>query len=281
MQSLCGIQRMMPVRTGLAAGLLGLSLTVPAAAATTELSYVVYFGYVPALDVTTSIETGDGRYRVQARVEPQAWISWALPWIAVSEASGRLAADGAVTPEHYHSEGTWGTRKRETSLDFAADGTLKTPPEPLKPEEGREPVPPELLKAILDPVSAVMAMLEPARPGRAGCAPSVPVFDSRRRFDIHAERQPDATLEPAYYSAYAGSAVVCQLRFKSLAGGYRDGERSRFWQTDKPGEERPPIELWLAPLQEGAQPVPVYVAGKSILGWVTAYISSYTLPPKT
>ena len=61
-----------------------------------------------------------------------------------------------------------------------------------------------------------------------------------------------------------------------LAGGYRDGERSRFWQTDTPGAERPPIELWLAPLRAGAPPVPVYVAGKSILGWVTAYLASYS-----
>ena len=75
---------------------------------------------------------------------------------------------------------------------------------------------------------------------------------------------------------YAGPALVCRLSFKSLAGGYRDGERSRFWQTDTPGAERPPIELWLAPLRAGAPPVPVYVAGKSILGWVTAYLASYS-----
>ncbi len=253
---------------------LGGALAAPAAAATVSLSYVVYFSFVPALDVTTSIETSGDRYHVQARVEPQPWISWALPWIANSEAKGRMGADGVITPESYRSEGTWGTRKREMAFTFAEDGALKLGPEPPKPEEGREAVPEDLLKRVLDPVSAVMAMLDPARPGKPGCAPVVPVYDGRRRFDIRAERQPDANLEAASYTAYSGSAVVCQLRFKSLAGGYRDGERSRFWQTDKPGEERPPIELWLAPLPEGGQPVPVYVAGKSILGWVTAYLSS-------
>ncbi len=260
----------------------GALAAAPAAAGTVHLSYVVYFGYLPALDVATSIESGGGRYRVEAMVVPQSWISWAIPWTAKSEASGRLGADGAIAPEHYLSTATWGTHKRESSLEFAADGSLKTAIEPPKAEEGREAVPAAMLKGVLDPVSAVMVMLGAALPTKTpetigpGCAPAVPVFDGRRRFDIHAERQPDAIMTPAYYSAFAGSAVVCQLRFKSLAGGYRDGERSRFWQTDKPGAERPPIELRLAPLREGAIPVPVSVAGKSILGWVTAYLSAYT-----
>ncbi|MEI6557349.1 MAG: DUF3108 domain-containing protein [Rhodospirillaceae bacterium] len=268
------------LRAALAAALLGLGLATPAAATTQRLSYVVYFGFLPALNVATSVGSDAGRYRLEARVVPQSWISWAIPWTANSEASGTLASGtGGVMPEGYRSAATWGTRKRETILDFAADGSLKTTIEPPKVEEGREPVPAEMLKSVLDPVSAVAAMLGAAAAGGPGCAPSVPVFDGRRRFDIHAERQPDAILAPASYSAYAGPAVVCQLRFRSLAGGYRDGERSRFWQTDKPGAERPPIELWLAPLREGALPVPVYVAGKSILGWVTAYLASYSFDP--
>ena len=238
-----------------------------------HLSYVVYFGYLPALDVATSIESGGGHYRLEAKVVPQSWISWAIPWTAVSEAAGRLGDDGRVGPEHYLSAATWSTRRRQTSLEFAEDGSLKTAPEPPKLEEGREAVPAEMLKSVLDPVSTVVAMLGAAQAGGPGCAPSLPVFDGRRRFDILAARQPDATMAPVRYSAYAGPAVVCQLRFKSLAGGYRDGERSRFWQTDKPGAERPPIELWLAPPRAGALPVPVYVAGKSILGWVTAYLA--------
>ena len=238
-----------------------------------HLTYVVYFGILPALDVATSIESGGGRYRVEAKVVPQSWISWAIPWTATSEATGRLGEKGAVLPERYLSAATWGTHRRQTSLEFAADGTLKTTIEPPKVEEGREPVSGELLKNVLDPVSAVAAMLGAARIDGEGCADRLPVFDGRRRFDIRAERQPDATMAPVRYSAYAGPAVVCQLHFKSVAGGYRDGERSRFWQTDKPGAERPPIELWLAPPREGALPVPVYVAGKSILGWVTAYLA--------
>ena len=185
--------------------------------------------------------------------------------------------DGTVTPEHYLSSATWGSHHRQTRIDFGADGTLTASVEPPKVEEGREPVPDELLKSVLDPVSAVISMLAAARSGGPGCAVKLPVYDGRRRFDIRGDRQPDATLPTVSYSAYAGPAVVCQLHFASIAGGYKNGERSRFWQTDKPGSERPPLELQIAALKDGMLPVPVSVAGKSVLGWVTAYLSSYHL----
>ena len=263
-------------RVALAAALLTAVLARGAAAESQHLSYTVYFGYLPALSVATTVESGGGAYRVEAEVVPQSWISWAIPWTAKSAASGRLGS--GVTPQRYLSAASWGTRGRQTTLEFGDDGTIKTTVEPPKKEDGRDPVPDAMLKGSLDPVSAVAAMLGAARAGGPGCAPDLPVFDGRRRFDIHSERRPDGTLAPATYSAYAGPTVVCQLHFRSLAGGYRDGERSRFWQTDQPGSpERPPIELHLAPLKEGALPVPVYVAGKSILGWVTAYLNSYTI----
>ena len=260
---------------GLIAGLLTLPLAQPAAAAA-HLTYVVYFGLLPALNVATTIDVGEGKYRLTTEVVPQPWISWALPWTAASEANGVLGDDGKITPEHYLSAGTWGVRKRQTVFEFNPDGSLKSGVEPPKPEEGREAVPEDMLKAVLDPVSAVIAMLEAAKARGPGCAPSLPIFDGRRRFEISAKRLPDAVLAPASYTAYAGPAIACLLHFKSLAGVYRDGERSRFWQTDKPGDERPPIDLWLAPLRAGETPMPVYVAGKSILGWVTAYVSSFS-----
>ena len=269
------------MRRGIAAAAavlgIGLLTAAPATAETAHLGYVVYFGVLPALDVTTTVESGEGRYHLTATVVPQSWVSWAIPWTATSDASGRLAADGTVIPEHYLSSATWGTRHRQTRIDFNADGSLSAGVEPPKVEEDREPVPEALLKGVLDPVSTVVAMLAAARTGGPGCAANLPVYDGRRRFDIRGERQPDAAVPAVSYSAYAGPAVVCQLHFTSIAGGYKNGERSRFWQTDKPGAERPPLELKLAPLKEGQLPVPVAAAGKSMLGWVTAYLSSYHL----
>jgi len=250
----------------------------PAAAERLHLSYTVYFGYLPALDVAAEMRSGAGRYEVDASVAPQAWIAWALPWTARSWSAGRRLDDGTLRPERHLATATWGVRTRRTNLDFAEDGPVRATLEPPGLEAGRDPVPEEMLTGVLDPVSAVMALVETAGAGQ-GCAPLVPVFDGRRRFDMRAERLENAVMAGSSYSAYAGPVVVCRVRFTSLAGGYRDGERAKFWQSPTPGTERPPIDLWLAPLREGGPAVPVFVTSASVLGWVTVYLSSFRFDP--
>jgi hypothetical protein len=252
-----------------------------------DLAYTVYFGPLPALDVTTAIEAGatgvqppgtrSSPYRVEASVVPEAWIAWALPWQAHSEATGRTGADGTIHPENYLASAQWGVRTRKTTLTYTG-GALHITLDPPGDNEGREPVPPELTTGSLDPVSAVLALLTTAADGH-GCSPSLPVFDGRRRFDLAAETLTDEMMPASRYGVYAGPVTVCRLHFRSLAGGWRDGERARFWQTDQPGTERPPIDLWLARLHPEAPPVPVYVTGGSTLGWVTVYLSSYSFAP--
>ncbi len=245
-----------------------------------ELAYTVYFGPFPALDVTTDIEAGlmsSKHYRVEATVAPQAWIAWALPWQARSEAEGRQLSDGTLRPEEYQASARWGVRVRKTSLSFTAGG-VHVAIDPPNDTEGREPVPSERVADSLDPVSAVLSLLMAVAEGR-GCPPRLPVFDGRRRFDLTTEALADTVMPPSHASVYAGPVTACRLHFRSLAGGWRDGERARFWQTDQPGAERPPIDLWLARLHENEPPVPVYVTGGSMLGWVTVYLSSYAFAP--
>ncbi len=260
-----------------------LLLPVPAAAETgiagarQELAYTVYFGPLPALDVTTTVETGPGHYRVEAMVAPKPWIAWALPWQARSEASGRIGNDGTIYPEDYLATAQWGIHIRRTALTYTAGG-LHVTLEPPGDNEEREPVPAALMADSLDPVSAVLALLTETANGR-GCPPRLPVFDGRRRFDLLTETQADAVIPPSRYSVYAGPVTVCRLHFRSLAGGWRDGERARFWQTEQPGAERPPFDLELARLHDDAPPMPVSVTGNSILGWVTVSLSSYRFVP--
>ncbi len=260
-------------------GLAGAETLAPSGGERVRLAYTVYVGLFPALDVTVALEASAERYRVDARVAPQVWIAWALPWQARSEAAGRRPASGMqVQPEGYHATASWGVRMRGTILSYGGDGRVSVTLEPPGDNEDREPVPASLIGDSLDPVSAVFGVLAAVGSGQ-GCPQRTPVFDGRRRFDILADSLPKATLAAGRYSAYGGPAAVCRLQFRSLAGGWKDGERARFWQTETPGSERPPIDLWLARLRDDTLPVPVFVSGSSILGSVTVYLSSYAFEP--
>lgn len=252
-------------------------VATPAAAERLKLSYVVYFGYLPALDVSAEVETDAQRYRIEAEVAPQSWIAWALPWTAHSSVSGRRTASGGLQPESYRSTANWGSHSRATVLEFgAADAPVHAVTEPPRAEPERESVPDDKTVGALDPVSTVLALLDSVGDGH-GCPASLPVFDGRRRFDLHAEAQPNAVMAASGYSAYAGPVQVCRLRFVSLAGGYRGGERSRFWQGSGPDGQRPPIDLWLARPRDGLPVMPIHATGDSILGAITLYLSSFTV----
>ena len=263
---------------GLALAVLLVALVFRPAQAEAErirLNYTLYIGYFSALDVTATIALADDGYRIEALVAPQSWIAWALPWTARSFADGRID-DGAIRPDHHHVTSSWGSRTRHTDIEFSTGGVPQVTFDPPVPDGSREPVPDALRIGAIDPVSAVAAMAEAAR-GDRGCVPVMPVFDGRRRFDIRSAAQAGVILPASSFSAYAGPVTACRLTFVTVAGGYRGGERSRFWQSAKDGGGRPPVEIWLAALGPNLPPLPVYAGGESILGWVTVYLSAFKI----
>ena len=269
---------------GLVLGLVSVALApVALAIERQELAYVVSFGPLTALNVTTTIDLTPERYRVEATVAPRAWIAWALPWQAHSEVNGQRQADGSLQPNDYLATAQWGVRLRKTALTYVA-GNVHVALDPPGDNDGREVVPPELITDSLDPVSAVLSLMAAVADGHR-CPLNLPVFDGHRRFDLATETLPgtvtasDRAGLPADLSHQIGPITVCRLHFRSLAGGWRNGERAQFWRTDHPGSERPPIDLWLAPLSESALPVPIQVTGGSAFGWVTVTLSSHSLKP--
>jgi hypothetical protein len=155
-----------------------------------------------------------------------------------------LAAPGRAQPQaehhrnHNRSAGNWvDMRFTETSVEI-----LDAHPDPAA-DDKRPPVPPELLRGVLDPLSGMLAAgfsLQTAD----RCENSVPVYDGRRRYDTVLNHERRETYEGPTGPA---PALVCRFHFERIAGY---GEEAKKWPGIKGS-------IWLQQLGEGLPMLPV------------------------
>jgi Protein of unknown function (DUF3108) len=223
-----------------------------------RLGYTAYAGGIEVLSFDLLLDLPGDRYSVDLEGETQGLIGALFSWRTRSSAQGGLEASGP-RPDIFRSSGEWRGEARRVVLDWDGDGGLAAIVEPAVEEEEREPVPPELLAGVLDPLSAMVGAISHA----AGpCAGTLPVFDGRRRYDLVFRQAGRRVLGDSGYSAFAGEALVCEVAFEMLAGGTRE-DRRRARERDEP---RPPAQVLLAPVIEGMPPLPVRIEAEGRLG---------------
>lgn len=269
-------------------GILGLTVLAawfsapPAASAGTDrfrLVYTIWVTQIPLLDVTTVVDLAPDRYLVDARTATGGWLAWAAPWEAHSRVIGEVQ-EGNLAPRRYSGMAVWRDHEQGLVIDFRHDGTVATDYRPPWSAADNEPVPDALKTSALDPLSAVIALFREV--GETGHCPTVlGVFDGRRRFDMTAETLGTETLPATDFNAFAGPAVICRIRVKTLAGHHIGGEVSRFWRHDTNQTDRPPLDLWLGRVAPDLPPVAVKLEAWSVIGWVSIHLKSITREPST
>ncbi len=126
-----------------------------------------------------------------------------------------------------------------------------------------------LTEGAVDPLSALIALIAAFDIGR-DCVDVVPVYDGKRRFDLAARMVGKAVLKPGRLSRFSGSALVCDVEVRRIAGF--DSERgagSWFWRGDGRGTE--PLRVWIARLRADLPPLPVKAKVSSRFGTVVAH----------
>jgi hypothetical protein len=211
-----------------------------------RLGYDVYASGLKVLAVTAEVKLEEGRYRIATDARTEGLLGSLFSWRNGSTSEGRITAGGPV-PDRHGSEGEWRGRPRRVAIEYDG-GAVSAEVEPRAEEDEREPVPPELARGTLDPLSAMLAVMTGAT-----CTATVPVFDGRRRYDLDVRDAGAQAVQPTGYGAFAGTARLCEVRSRMIAGR-RIGERDR-----EPGQERPPGRMLVAPVLDGAPPVPVRV----------------------
>lgn len=262
---------MIPLKTALLAAAL---LTIGGEAAAWSqperltLRYALYVGGLSALDGAVELTARPGGYEVQLAAETKGVIGWLADWRTRSVSRGAWRGGEAATQEH-ESHNLWRGEPRSVNLRYDAAGAASVTAAPDAAADDRDPIPAEMLRATLDPLSGFLAVMEALRRGE-GCGRTIAAFDGRRRFDMRFRDLGAETLPAGGYSSFDGKARRCAVDYVAIAGHKRSPERNMFWRNS--GGERPPVHVWFAEVAAGAPPAPVRIETDTPFGAVVAHL---------
>lgn len=234
-----------------------------------RLDYDVYASGLHVMSVTARVDLESAGYRIETDARTGGLIGSLFSWHNGARSEGRFGPAGLV-PELHRSDGKWRGRPRRVVLDYGDEGSIAVEVEPDAEEDKREPVPPELVRGTLDPLSAVLAVMKVVA-SNGSCTATVPVFDGRRRYDLEIRDVGVRTVQPKRYGPFAGPARLCEIRSHMIAGR-RIGE-------NEPDRERSADQMLVASVLDGVPPVPVRIDAKAPFGTFVMHLSGVEFMP--
>ena len=231
--------------TGLALAFLAL---MPATAGASDYrydtSYSVALGILPIARMTFQTEVISERYTISGQFHSSGLVDIVREVAAKSTVTGTLAG-GRMLPRRYALDYKSGKRASTYEVLFSGGNVVETrvKPERRKPNSW-VPVTPADLKAVLDPIGALLI------PGDADvCGQTLPVYDGESRLDL--------VLSPNRSERFSagkakGEAIVCSVRYVPKSG-YRKGRKDIEYLQSVSG-----MEIWFAKTATLQLYAPVY-----------------------
>lgn len=236
-----------------------------------SLTYAVHVGGMHVLDANADMALAADGYRAGLRMETDGFLGRVAQWKTDVRAQGALTGP-LPRPRQFTAHGSWRDQPRLTTVDYTADGTPTLTLADPEPEKDREPVPVNLRLGTVDPVSAIVAVLDQvARKG--DCDITIPVYDGRQRYDLVFATQGETMLEASSLSVYAGPATACTVQYKPLAGRWKEN-RQRDRNREGAKRRDVPVTLFIAPAVAGGPHVPVRLEMDSMLGAVKVHLAA-------
>lgn len=135
--------------------------------------------------------------------------------------TGIMAAN-AATPKNYDFQFESPAKSGSIRMNFEKENvtglTILPDDEPLP---GTVPLQAEHIKNVVDPLSAVLAMVRVE--GKNPCNRKVSIFDGKQRFDLVLTFRKETTITEAKPSGQPDRGIVCKVKYVPVAG-YRPTE---------------------------------------------------------
>jgi len=232
----------------------------PAGAVELTLTFELFVSGVHAADLSLTAEVTESRYRLASDSRTVGLIDAVVAFISRAASEGTIAS-GEVRPHTHRADNDWHGDRRTVRIDYADPTRLLVAIEPSPAADGRDPVPPEFMRETVDPLSAALDIARHVVSGDR--ARTLPVFDGRRRYNLHLGPSTAASVEGPVYS---GAARRLEITLERIAGF-----SSRPWLPRSDDPET--VTVWFATLADGLPPIPVRLDAVAVIAPVRLHLA--------
>ncbi len=243
-----------------------------------QVHYTLYAGGLGVVAVDVTYLLTPDHYEVHAAAETRGLWKSLVPWRNLITARGTVD-DRGIHARTARYDDVWRDKPKTVEMDFQPDGSVASRAIPPQKQDGRTEATAAQKRGTMDPLSAVIAVLERvgAR-GSAGCQGKIPAFDGRRVYNLVLDDKGEEVLVANRYSLFAGPARRCEVTFEPVAGFPLKEQRAGFWNARDNADKRNPLVIWMARLQPGQPLLPVRVQSTVQLGTLIAHIRRVDSP---
>lgn len=236
-------------------------------------TYDVYVGGLHFLTATILFEEDKNKYRTHLHAQTAGYLYKILKWDGDISSTGRIKGD-KFQPVKFRNLDIWRDKPKTTELDFTPKGDIKAAFDPPNTDQNREIVTDQQKRGALDPVTALLQMLDHVAV-EDSCDMKVPVFDGKRRFDLNGEDKGEEMVDEKDYGVYSGPARKCSVNFDMIAGDWQDRKKNRFWERENGEQGRDAFHIWLANVAPDMPELPVRLESTSPFGDVIVHLTNW------
>lgn len=195
-----------------------------------------------------------------------------------NQAEGRIA-DRQLRPVSYRGRLRWKKKKTLVDMTFGPGGTIETRMQPSLASRNRRPVPADLRKGALDPLTSLLTALSmPA--SETPCTWTQRIFDGRVLYELRFENKGTETLKHDGLTLFRGEAVRCLVFYKKIAGAAvikSAVQKTEKKKKKKAVKKRPPTTIWLARVKGTGTWMVVRARGESKWGTIRAGLTKFSV----
>jgi hypothetical protein len=218
-------------------------------------------------DIQITAELSENEYHFLTNTRNSGLLRLLVGFTSRAESGGRTSL-GEVTPLTHRADNVWVGEKRYVRNAYDDDGGVRAEVLPSAADDGRDQVSERQMAGTIDPLSAAFQASLRAG-GERACEGRLPVFDGRRRYDLHFRRLGEEEISGPFYS---GPALRCHVRIERIVGFSRVPWLPRAKASDT-------AHIWFAPVVADLPPLPTRMRTELGLGAAEVNLVSLSAAP--